>query len=121
MSSQPVHHDGPLMPMPDLTLPALRSAVAVLAPAKLPELIEEMQQAFDRAGRDGSTAPIRMFYRRWATFIAIERDPARAARFHAAEQLLQSSDAEDERQAAIQEIGAIVRTAQCEAEALEAG
>lgn len=50
MSSQPVHHDGPLMPMPDLTLPALRSAVAVLAPAKLSELIEEMQQAFDRAG-----------------------------------------------------------------------
>ncbi|WP_128507837.1 hypothetical protein [Streptomyces inhibens] len=121
MSSQPVHSDGPLMPMPDLTLPALRSAVAVLAPAKLPELVEEMQEAFDRAGQDGSTAPIRMFYRRWATFVAIERDPARAARFHAAEQMLQSSDAGDERQAAIREIGAIVRTAQGEVEALEAG
>ncbi|MFI1619399.1 hypothetical protein ACH4VT_20935 [Streptomyces lydicus] len=121
MSSQPVHSDGPLMPMPDLTLPALRSAVAALSPGKLPELVEEMQQAFDRAGQDGSTAPIRMFYRRWAIFVAIERDPARAARFHAAEQVLESSETGTERQAAVRLIGSIVRTAQCEVEALEAG
>ncbi|MGG7571337.1 hypothetical protein [Streptomyces sirii] len=55
-------------------LPALCSAVAVLAPAKLPELVGEMQQALDQAGRDNSTAPIQMFCRRWATFVAIERD-----------------------------------------------
>ncbi|MFJ9416386.1 MULTISPECIES: hypothetical protein [unclassified Streptomyces] len=121
MSSQPVHSDGPLMPMPDLTLPALRSAVAALAPVKLPELVDEMQQAFDRAGKDGSTAPIRMFYRRWATFVAIERDPATAARFHGAEHTLQSSDVAEERQAAVREIGTIVRTAQRQVEALEAG
>lgn len=121
MSSQPVNHDGPIMPMPALTLPALRAAVASLAPGKLAELIAEMQQAFDRAGQDGSTAPIRLFYRRWGTFVAIERIPARAARMHAAEQVLHVSDSADERQAAIHEIGTIVQVAEREVEALETG
>ncbi|MFE1773236.1 hypothetical protein [Streptomyces sp. NPDC059008] len=83
--------------------------------------MDEMQQAFDQAGRDSSTAPIHLFCRRWATVVAIERDPAKAARFHAAERTLQSSDVRAERQAAIRDIGTIVRTAQREVEAIEAG
>lgn len=121
MSSQPVHRDGPLMPMPELTLPALRAAVARLAPGRLPELVAEMQRAFDRAGQHGSTAPIRLFYRRWGTVVAIERDPARAARFHAAEEALHTSEDAAQRQAAIEEIGAILHAAEREVEALEAG
>jgi hypothetical protein len=119
MSIEAVRGDGPVIPMPALTLPALRSAVATLAPAKLPELVNEMQRAFDQAGQDGTIAPIRLFYRRWGAFVAIERDPSRAGFLHAAEQRLHTSPDRDERQSAIREIGEIVRAAHREVEALE--
>ncbi|GAA0486578.1 hypothetical protein [Streptomyces olivaceiscleroticus] len=119
MSSQPVHPDGPLMPMPELNLPALRSAIAALVPSRLEELVSEMQRAFDQAGQHGSTAPIRMFYRRWGTVVAIERDPERAARFHDAMQAFHTSDDAATRQSAAERIGAIVRLAEAEVQALE--
>ncbi|MGW2327333.1 hypothetical protein ACWC5C_16385 [Streptomyces sp. NPDC001700] len=119
MSSQPVDHGERITPMPALTLPALRSAVADLAPNRLAELTAEMQQAFDRAAATDSAAPIRMFYRRWGTVVAIERVPERAARMHAAEQVLHTSRRADARQTVLHEIAAIVQAAQREVEALE--
>lgn len=71
--------DQPLIPMPNLTFPALRQAVATLVPARLPELFEEMQQAFTWAAEENSLGPIRLFQRRWGTVVAIERIPSRAA------------------------------------------
>ncbi|MFI1798528.1 hypothetical protein ACH427_14415 [Streptomyces sp. NPDC020379] len=122
MSGQPGHHhDGPLIPMPELTLPALRRAIATVAPGQLPELFDEMQTAFDRASEHDSIGPIRLFFRRWGTVVAIERDPARAARFHAAEERMRTSGDAAERQEAIHEIGTIIRAAQREVEDLEAG
>ncbi|MFI0814206.1 hypothetical protein ACH4TX_27215 [Streptomyces sp. NPDC021098] len=88
-------HNEPLVPMPALTLSALRSAAG------------------------DTTAPLRMFYRRWGTVVAIERIPERAARMHAAEQVLHTSPRADARQTALHEIGAIVQAAQGEVEALE--
>jgi hypothetical protein len=38
--------DEPLIPMPDLTLDALRQAVVVVAPSQLPEFFQEIQDAF---------------------------------------------------------------------------
>jgi hypothetical protein len=85
-------HDEPLIARPPVTLPALRAAVAAVAPTRLPEFFEEMQRAFVQAGEDDSVLPIRIFYRRWAVVVEIERHPDRARRLHAAERALDSED-----------------------------
>jgi hypothetical protein len=100
----------PLVPQPSLTLPALRQAVATVAPARLPEMFSKMQEAFVRAGEEGSVTPIHMFYREWAVIVEIERHPDVARRLHAAEQALTSADA-SVRHTAIREAGEIVRAA----------
>jgi hypothetical protein len=51
-----------------------------------------------------------MFYREWAVIVEIERFPEVARRLHAAEQALQSKDAQTW-EAAIREAGEIVRAA----------
>jgi hypothetical protein len=101
---------APLIPQPTLTLPALREAVAAVAPSRLPEMFAKMQEAFVRAGEEDSVTPIHMFYREWAVVVEIERHPETAHRLHAAEQALMSDDSEV-REAAIREAGAIVRAA----------
>ena len=100
----------PLIPQTSLALPALRAAVAAVAPARLPEMYAKMQDAFDRAGRENSVTPIHMFYREWAVIVEIERHPRTAMRLHAAEQALMSDDARV-RESAIREAGEIVRAA----------
>lgn len=100
----------PLVPQPSLTWPALRQAVAAVAPARLPEMYAKMQEAFVRAGEEGSVTPIHMFYREWAVIVEIERHPDIASRLHAAEQALTSAEP-DIRDAAIREASEIVRTA----------
>lgn len=89
-----LHPDGdvPLMPLPPLTLPALRQAIATLVPARLPEFFTEMQAAFVRAGEEDSVTPIHMFYRQWGVVIEIERHPNTAARLHAAERAVDDHD-----------------------------
>ena len=110
MMGQTPDKAAPLMPRPELTLPALRAAVAQLAPGRLPEMFEKMQAAFVRAGEEGSVVPIHMFYREWAVVVEIERYPHFASRLHAAEQALMSDD-DQVRDAAIREAGEIVRAA----------
>jgi hypothetical protein len=58
-----------LTPRPSLTLPALRQAVATVAPGRLPEMFTKMQEAFVLAGERGSVTPIQMFYREWAVIV----------------------------------------------------
>jgi hypothetical protein len=101
---------GSLIPRPALTLPALREAVARVAPGRLPEMFEKMRAAFAQASEEGSVVPIHMFYREWAVIVEIERHPQTARRLHAAEQALMSGDARV-RDAAIREAGEIVRAA----------
>src|SRR6202451_524475 len=84
--------DEPLIPMPALSLPALRQAVATVAPSRLPEFFQEIQDAFTQAGDEDSVFPIRHFYQRWGAAIAIARRPSVAARLHAAEQALADLD-----------------------------
>src|ERR1700722_1299888 len=78
----------PLIPMPALSLPALRQAVATVAPSRLPEFLREIQDAFTQAGDEDSIFPIRHFYQRWGAAIAIGRRPSVAARLHAAQRAL---------------------------------
>jgi HPt (histidine-containing phosphotransfer) domain-containing protein len=73
----------PLIPQPSLTLPALRQAVAAVAPGRLPEMFAKMQDAFVRAV---------------------------ARRLHEAERTLMSDDVQV-RETAIREAGEIVRDA----------
>ncbi|MGR3931609.1 hypothetical protein [Streptomyces sp. BRA346] len=115
MTTQPDEYDGPLIPMPELTLPALRQAVAVVVPSRLPELFEDMQKAFVQAGEEGSVVPIQMFYRQWGVVVAIERHPEVARRLHAAERAMESEDPQV-RARAIREAGDIVRAAHREVE-----
>ena len=110
MTGQNPEQAVPLIPQPELTLPALRTAVAKVVPGRLPEMFEKMQAAFVRAGEEGSVVPIHMFYREWAVIVEIERHPDTARRLHAAEHALVSDDAQA-REAAIREAGAIVRAA----------
>ena len=103
-------HGDPVIPQPRLSLPALRQAVAAVAPSRLPEMFAKMQEAFVRAGEEGSVTPIHMFYREWAVVVEIERYPRMAQRLHEAEAMLASEDAQV-RDAAIHEAGEIVRAA----------
>ena len=107
----PYGHEGePLIPMPAMRLADYRRAVSVVAPSRLPEFFEDVQEAFTRAGDENSVMPIHMFYRRWGVTVAIERWPAVASRLHAAEQALGDPDPEV-RARAIREAGDIVRAA----------
>ena len=62
--------------------------MAAVAPSRLPEFFQEIQDAFTQPGDEDSVFPIRHFYQRWGAAIAIERRPSVAARLHAAEQAL---------------------------------
>ncbi|MQY15475.1 hypothetical protein SRB5_56570 [Streptomyces sp. RB5] len=104
---------GELIPRPALTLPALRQAVAVVCPSRLPEFFEGMQAAFVRAGDEDSVTPIRMFYREWGVVVEIARHPEAARRLKAAESSLDSDDAAV-RDRAVREAGEIVRWAHAE-------
>ena len=70
----------------------LRQAVATVAPSRLPEFFQDIQDAFTQAGDEDSVFPIRHFYQRWGAAIAIERRPSVAARLHAAERALADPD-----------------------------
>jgi len=110
MTAEHIQGEEPLIPMPALTLDALRHAVAAIAPSRLPEFFQEIQDAFSQAGEEDSVFPIRHFYRRWGATIAIERRPSVATRLRAAERALADPDA-DVRQQAIREAAEIVQAA----------
>jgi hypothetical protein len=65
MTAEHPQGDEPLIPMPVLSLPALRQAVATVALSRLPEFFQEVQEAFTQAGDEDSVFPIRHFYQRW--------------------------------------------------------
>ena len=92
MTAEYQEGDKPLIPIPALSLPALRQTVAAVVPSRLPEFFQEIQDAFTQARDEDSVFPIRHFYQRWAAAIAIERRPSIAARPHAAERALADPD-----------------------------
>ncbi len=117
MSVQPVHHDGPIVPMPPLTRDALREAVKRVSLVNLPQFDLEAGRAFDQACQNGSTAPLRLFLRRWGVFVAIEREPGRAARLHEAERISQDDTVgESGFRSAMAEVNRILREAEQEIE-----
>jgi hypothetical protein len=57
MTAEYPQGDEPLIPMPALSLHALRRAVATVAPSRLPEFFQEIQDAFTQAGDEDSVSP----------------------------------------------------------------
>lgn len=110
MTAEYSQGDEPLIPMPALELDALRQAMATVAPSRLPEFFQEIQDAFSQVGDEDSVFAIRHFYQRWGATIAIERRPAVAARLHAAERALAGPDA-GVRDRAVREAADIVQAA----------
>ncbi|WP_237405017.1 hypothetical protein [Actinacidiphila reveromycinica] len=103
----------PLIPMPELTPEALRAAVEVIAPHRLPTLTAHLFQAASSAQQIQSLDPLRAFVHSWAVFVAINRHPKRAARFRELEQIVETSASDA--LAAVKEINSIRESAQAEA------
>jgi hypothetical protein len=57
MTAEYPQGDEPLIPMPALSLPALRQAVAAVVPSRLPEFLQEIQDAFTQADDEDSVFP----------------------------------------------------------------
>ncbi|MGK5638209.1 hypothetical protein ACSNOK_07810 [Streptomyces sp. URMC 126] len=93
------HDEQPseLIPRPDMTFPALRAALARVAPSRLAEFQADRDMAFTSATQHGSFQPIRFFQIKWATEIEIERRPALAARYQAALDAANTLDRADPR------------------------
>jgi hypothetical protein len=100
--------------MPPLKLAALREAVAKVAPQRLAGMDAERDAAFDQAAEEG-TAPLRLFLKKWAAVIAIERRPTTAIRYHELEHIIRTATGEQFTQAA-HSLGEIVRAAYDEVE-----
>ncbi|MFF5589599.1 hypothetical protein [Streptomyces hygroscopicus] len=112
MTTQPVHDGGALIPRPEKPFPALRAALAQVAPSRLAEMTSERDTVFTMATQSNSFGPIAMFQLKWATVIEIERFPDVARRLHAAEHAARTLEKEDPKwQAAMDEIRDIMQTA----------
>lgn len=100
------------IPRPDKSFPALRAALAQVAPSRLAEMMSERDTVFTMATQSNSFGPIAMFQLKWATVIEVERFPDAARRLHAAERAAQTLNKEDpEWQAAMDEIREIMQAA----------
>ncbi|MBZ4320244.1 hypothetical protein [Streptomyces huiliensis] len=84
-----------LVPRPDTTFPALRAALARVAPSRMAEFLADRDAAFTAATQDGSFQPIRFFQEKWATEVEIERRPLLAARYRAAPAAANGLDRDD--------------------------
>jgi hypothetical protein len=96
--------DRPLIPMPPLKIRALREAVAVLSPTYLPDFQREEDEALDWVAEHLQPNAVRLFLRKWAVFVAIERRPALAQRLRDLERVVGQSHDLDEIRAAGSEI-----------------
>ena len=93
MSTHPEHpEDVELVPPPAHTPEALRAALAVVAPHRLPEMEQQKNEVFALAVQSGSITPLRTFIRTWAAHIEIARNLNTAARLRTVEHLMQVLD-----------------------------
>ncbi len=111
MTAQPEHHARELIPRPERTVTALKAALAVVAPDRLPEFQTEQADAITRAVESETLDPLRGFLLRWAVVVEVERQPDTAFRLHQAEYLMQvAEDGDDSRRHAVA-VGEIIRAA----------
>ncbi|MCJ1677059.1 hypothetical protein MTF65_06810 [Streptomyces sp. APSN-46.1] len=102
--------------MPELTVAAIRYAVARITPSRIPAFDEHLTEAATNAQQAQSLAPLGTFIHVWVINVAIARHPAcgaRGARFHALEALIDAGT-EDSTDALL-EIQQILQAAKAEA------
>ncbi|MDW8810496.1 hypothetical protein P1P68_38285 [Streptomyces scabiei] len=87
--------DTPVVPRPQRTPPALRAALARVAPHRLHEMERQKDEAITLAARTGSLGPITRFLESWAVTVEIARHPATAARLYTAEHTARTVDHDD--------------------------
>lgn len=111
MTAQPEHHAAESIPRPERTVAALKAALAVVAPDRLPEVQADQAEAITKAVESDSLDRLRGFLLRWAVVVEIERQPDTAFRLRQAEYLMQA--AEDPQESRRQAVAAaeIIRAA----------
>jgi hypothetical protein len=112
MSRLPVSGEQPVVPLPEREPAAIRAAVARIDPAALAKFEADWTAATARARDEYSLLPARYFVEHWFTWVAVERWPQLAARFHACERIVAESADRAERRAAAAEISQILRQAE---------
>lgn len=110
MTAQP-DHSAESIPQPERTPAALRAALAVVAPERLPEMDTSQRAAVAEAIEQSSITPLRMFVLQWAAVVEIERLPALARELHRAEYLAQVAVDPEESRRHVRIAGDIIRTA----------
>ncbi|MFD5281713.1 hypothetical protein [Streptomyces rubrogriseus] len=106
MSTQ-ADHGHELVPRPEQTPDALRAALAVVAPGRLPEMQQTKDEAFAKALEWQSLSPVRSWVLAWARDIEIARRPDLAARHSRAKDNLEHDDA-DVAHEALRELSAVL-------------
>ncbi|MFF9103645.1 hypothetical protein ACF1AU_24005 [Streptomyces rubrogriseus] len=106
MSTQ-ADHGHELVPRPEQTPDALRAALAVVAPGRLPEMQQTKDEAFAKALEWQSLSPVRSWVLAWARDIEIARRPDLAARYSRAKDNLEHDDA-DVAHEALRELSAVL-------------
>ncbi|MGW5124370.1 hypothetical protein ACWEQ7_09995 [Streptomyces sp. NPDC004069] len=91
MSTQ-ADHGHELVPRPEQTPDALRAALAVVSPGRLPEMQRTKDEAFAKAVEWQSLSPVRSWVLAWARDIEIARRPDLAARHARAKDSLEHED-----------------------------
>ncbi|MEU2118862.1 hypothetical protein ABZ567_25170 [Streptomyces sp. NPDC016459] len=110
MTTQP-EHTGELIPRPEQTPSALRAALAVVAPERLPEMDASQRAAVTEAIEQSGITPLRMFLVQWAAVIEIERFPDTARELRRAEYLAQIAEDPEESRRYVRAAGGIIRAA----------
>ncbi|XKK58592.1 hypothetical protein HFP71_20375 [Streptomyces sp. ARC32] len=106
MSTQ-ADHGHELVPRPEQTPDALRAALAVVAPGRLPEMQQTKEEAFAKALEWQSLSPVRGWALAWTRDIEIARRPDLAARHSRAKGNLEHEDADVAREA-LRELSAVL-------------
>ncbi|MFJ8662428.1 hypothetical protein [Streptomyces sp. NPDC093795] len=104
-------HVGELIPRPEQTPFALRAALAVVAPERLPEMDAGQRVAVTEAIEQSGITPLRLFLIEWAAVIEIERFPETARELRRAEYLAQVAEDPEESRRYVQAAGDIIRAA----------
>ncbi|MFB7904965.1 hypothetical protein ACFXPX_32485 [Kitasatospora sp. NPDC059146] len=109
--SQPVPDGAELIPRPEKSPAALKAALAVVASARLPEMVEGQTRAMAAAIDSGSISPLRAFVAHWAAVVEIERVPATARAYHRANYLANHAESVEECRRNATDVAAIYRAA----------
>ncbi|MFJ1758428.1 hypothetical protein [Kitasatospora sp. NPDC088134] len=100
-----------LIPRPEQTPTALKAALSVVAPERLPEMVDGQTGAMAEAIASGSVQPIRSFVAHWAAVVEIERHPATAREYHRANYLANHAESVEDCRRHARTVAELYRTA----------